>query len=260
MDWDANEDESLSVNVPPPDYTTYAFFKGTTTDVPADAAVRTATRVPEDFRRNAAADALFPDPTVDGAYEGIYEYVDDDAAYLEPSSTYWHESRGFPPRRRVTLPGYRRCKSYDVASRRTLPQGTLLLVDDDDDRHVTGCDVTRSILALDRQGNVFYVPRSSLRRFDDSSGQPWFFPTPMTSHQATVFVAAQHQNGCFVVYRPAEEERSTGGRPEYVLAVGLSQGEAQRHFFVKACQEFFGFQLPSVQLSKRIKKFEIQFS
>jgi len=28
---------------------------------------------------------------------------------------------------------------------------------------------------------------------------------------------------------------------------------------VKACQEFFGFQLPSVQLSRRTKKFEIQF-
>jgi len=28
---------------------------------------------------------------------------------------------------------------------------------------------------------------------------------------------------------------------------------------VKACREFFGFQLPSVQLSKRTKKFEIQF-
>jgi len=28
---------------------------------------------------------------------------------------------------------------------------------------------------------------------------------------------------------------------------------------VKACQEFFGFQLPRVLLSKRTKKFEIQF-
>ena len=28
---------------------------------------------------------------------------------------------------------------------------------------------------------------------------------------------------------------------------------------VKACQEFFGFQLPSVQLSRRTEKFEIQF-
>jgi len=28
---------------------------------------------------------------------------------------------------------------------------------------------------------------------------------------------------------------------------------------VKACQEFFGFQLPSVQIAKRITKFEIQF-
>jgi len=28
---------------------------------------------------------------------------------------------------------------------------------------------------------------------------------------------------------------------------------------VKACQDFFGFQLPSVQIAKRITKFEIQF-
>ena len=28
---------------------------------------------------------------------------------------------------------------------------------------------------------------------------------------------------------------------------------------VKVCQEFFGFQLPSVQIAKRITKFEIQF-
>jgi len=28
---------------------------------------------------------------------------------------------------------------------------------------------------------------------------------------------------------------------------------------IKACQEFFGFQLPSVQIAKRTTKYEIQF-
>jgi len=92
---------------------------------------------------------------------------------------------------------------------------------------VSGCDVTRSVLALDRRGSAFYVPRWSLRPFDDSSDQPWFFPTPLSPHQATLFVAAQRKNGCFIVYKPAVEERSMDGRPEYVLAVGLSQGENQ---------------------------------
>jgi len=166
--------------------------------------------------------------------EGIYEYVDDHA-YLEPSPAYWHESRGFQPRySRVTLPSYRRYQqAYEVTSRRTLPRGTLLLVDDD--HHVTGCDVTRSIMAFDRQGSVFYVPRSSVRRFDDSSAQPWLFPVPLSSHQATVYVAGPRQNGCFVVYRPCLEERSTKGHPEYVLAVGLSQGETWGQIQTVSC-------------------------
>ena len=161
--------------------------------------------------------------------EGIYEYVDEHA-YLEPTPAYsWYESRRFQPRySRVTLPGYHRRYqyAYDVTSHRTLLRGTLLLVhDDDDDRHVTGYDVTRSIMALDNQGSVFYVPRSSVRRYDDSSGQPWLFPVRLSAHQATLYVSGPRQNGCFLVYRPSEEERSTEGHPEYILAVGLSQGE-----------------------------------
>ena len=112
-------------------------------------------------------------------------------------------------------------RSCGVVGRRTLPRGTLLLVNDDED-HVIGSDVT----ALDRQGHVFHVPRSSLERFGDSCrGEPWFYPTALTSHQATLFVAAQRQNGCFVVYVPTAHETSTERQPEYVLAVGLSQGE-----------------------------------
>jgi len=80
------------------------------------------------------------------------------------------------------------------------------------------------VLALDGQGRAFCVPRWSLRRFDDPSEQPWYFPTPLTAHQATVLVANQRQTGCFVVYRPAEEDATAKDRPEYVLAVGLWQG------------------------------------
>lgn len=229
LDCDVNEDESLSVEVPPPDYATYAFFRDKSASVPADATVnhlaRTAPKLRRNFHQNATAVTLLPDERVNDVYESIYEYVDDEA-YLEPSPMYWNESRGIYPRRRSTLPAYGRRQSCDFTGRRTLPSGTLLLIDDvADDPHATGCDVTRSVLALDRQGSAFYVPLSSLRPFDDSSGQPWYFPTPLTPHQATVFVAAQRQNGCFVVYKRAVEERSAEGRPEYVLAVGLLQGE-----------------------------------
>lgn len=251
----ADKDESLSVLIPAPDYTTYEFRRqDTSTNFPDDHAavnvVKTgASRLARDFNRNSAEVPL-PDHTDVGTYERIYEFVDDHA-YLEPSPTYCYVSRDLQSRdlrsrdmrrRGASPPDYRRRQSYDVISRRTLLSGTLLLlVDDDDDRHVTGCDVTRPVLALDRHGGAFYVPRSSLRRFDDASGRPWLFPTPLSAHQATVFVAAQRQNGCFVVYRPADEEASPGPRPQYVLAVGLSQGDAQDRisFKVKIISRIF---------------------
>jgi len=132
---------------------------------------------------------------------------------------YWRES--LQARRRVSVPVYRRRQSSDAAVRRTLPAGTLLLVHHDDS-DVTGCDV---ILALDRQGSAFYVPLSSLRRCDDSASQQRYYPTPLSPHQATVFIAAQRQKGCFIVYKPALEETLNEGRQEYVLAVGLSEGK-----------------------------------
>jgi len=216
------------VEVPPPDYTTYAFCHDTSTNLPAEAAVRrvvrTAPSLAEGAFHQSSALAVLPKQKVDD----IYEYIDDQT-YLEPSPTYWHDSCGLQSGlRRVTLPRYCRRHSNDIIGRRTLPRGTLLLVDDDDDRHVTGCDVTRSVLALDRQGSAFYVPGTGLWRFGDSSGAPWYFPTPLTPHQATVFIAAQHQKGCFAVYKPAVEEGLAKVRPEYILAVGLSQGETQR--------------------------------
>jgi len=123
---------------------------------------------------------------------------------------------------------YRYCRhqSHEVSTRRTLPLGTLLLVDSDD-RCLNESDATRPVLALDRLGAAFYLPRSSVRQFDDASQQSWFFPVPLSPYQATVFVAARRQNGCFVVYQPTLDETFVEGRPEYVLAVGLSQGETQ---------------------------------
>jgi len=204
------------VEVPAPDHTIYSYAscrQAAAIPTAVDHA-RTTSRLAAD-RRQIASVELLPVQTVEDGYEGVYELVDDDA-YLEPSATYRHESRD----RRVTWYGHRRRQSYEVVDRLTLPRRTLLLVDG----HVTGCDVTRPVLALDRQGRAFYVPQSSLRPFDEPSTQPWYFPTPLSAHQATVFIAAQRQNGCFVVYRPAQEERPAEDRPDYVLAVGLSQG------------------------------------
>jgi len=39
----------------------------------------------------------------------------------------------------------------------------------------------------------------------------------------------------------------------------LEQFKTNNIEIVKACQEFFGFQIPSVQTAKRTTKFEIQF-
>jgi len=205
-----NDDESLSVEIPPADYTTYAFCRGIAYE---DSAAYDQVRSASGPGHPAALQQA-----TDGKYEYIYDYVDepDLHAYLQPSPCAdWYEPRSL-----------KFSYSRRHLSRRTLLSGTLLLVDSDD-RHVTGCDVTQSVLALDRQGSAFYVPMTSLRRFDDPSGQPWLYPTPLSPHQATIFVAAQRQKGCFVVYKPAGEETSVEGRPEYVLAVGLPQSKSR---------------------------------
>jgi len=72
---------------------------------------------------------------VDDTYEGFYELVDYDHAYLEPSSTHLSGSRDQCP---VTWYGPRQSHDVPMERRLTLPSHTLLLVDQ---HHVTGCDV-----------------------------------------------------------------------------------------------------------------------
>jgi len=75
---DNEDDDILSVNVPPPDVATYAYYR----DVPTCTAAAvnhvfatTSRRTEEDIE------------TADQPYEAIYEHVDDlHASYLEPSS------------------------------------------------------------------------------------------------------------------------------------------------------------------------------
>jgi len=77
-------------------------------------------------------------------------------------------------------------------------------------------------LAYDKDGNAFYVPTALLAPYGDPSGESWFYPLPLSSRQATLFLNAVHANGCFVIYRLSDSE-VTGprGRGGYNLSVCL---------------------------------------
>lgn len=73
-----------------------------------------------------------------------------------------------------------------------------------------------TVLAFDKYGSAFYVPAADLKEHGDPAGEPWFFPVPLTSFQATVLLSTRQTDGCFLVhreYRPAEHST------QYSLAV-----------------------------------------
>lgn len=95
------------------------------------------------------------------------------------------------------------------------------------------------VLAFDREGAAYYIPRSELRRYGDPTGESWFYPIALTVHQASLFIGAERQEGCFLVYRPAGDSRwqnrrrQFSGSPvsdvadtvEYMLSVGTFGGQ-----------------------------------
>lgn len=75
-------------------------------------------------------------------------------------------------------------------------------------------------LAYSREGDPFFVPTSLLAPYGDPGLEPWFYPLPITPRQATLFLAQDHAEGCFLVYRPAGGESGTGrGTATYNLSV-----------------------------------------
>jgi hypothetical protein len=80
---------------------------------------------------------------------------------------------------------------------------------------------------LDRDGIVYCIPRSELRRHGDPSGEPWYYPIAISVRQATLFIALERQEGCFMVYQPSSLIESPGNRQSipYFLSVGRSDGQ-----------------------------------
>ncbi|KAK2170645.1 hypothetical protein LSH36_1g02002 [Paralvinella palmiformis] len=60
-------------------------------------------------------------------------------------------------------------------------------------------------LVYDRSGRALYVPRGHLKRYGDPDGEAWFYPIPISSRQATLFLSQERQEGCFLVYRPTNK-------------------------------------------------------
>jgi len=102
------------------------------------------------------------------------------------------------------------------------------------------------VFAFDHEGFVYYIPRFELRLHGDPTGESWFYPIALTVHQASLFVSAERQEGCFVVYRPAGSSellhpshfsdglvRVEGDDDvQYVLSVGRSDGQVLHYLIV----------------------------
>lgn len=61
-------------------------------------------------------------------------------------------------------------------------------------------------IVYDKLGRIFYMPSQYLKRHGDPLGEPWFYPIEISSHQATLFLSAQGQEGCFLVYKPSKRK------------------------------------------------------
>ena len=56
-------------------------------------------------------------------------------------------------------------------------------------------------LCYDKLGRGFYIKKEFIKHFNDPSEEPWFYPVPITSQQATLFLRSSDQKGCFLVYK-----------------------------------------------------------
>lgn len=83
-------------------------------------------------------------------------------------------------------------------------------------------------LALDKKARCFYIPLQLLKKFGDPREEPWFYPVPLSSRQATLFISDVQQDGCFIVYEPVNKLPGVA----YNLSVGRDNGDVL-HYHVK---------------------------
>ena len=72
-----------------------------------------------------------------------------------------------------------------------------------------------TLLTYDEEGSAFYVPAVDVKLHGDPAGEPWFYPVPLTSLQATILLSTSQTDGCFLVYRELARDDSV----EFSLSV-----------------------------------------
>ena len=85
-----------------------------------------------------------------------------------------------------------------------------------------------TVLVFDKSGRSLYISKQHLKRYGDPEGEPWFYPIPITSRHATLFLSQEKQEGCFIVYRSAKSSGAT-----YNLSVCRYNGDVVHYHIVE---------------------------
>ena len=93
-------------------------------------------------------------------------------------------------------------------------------------------------LGFDKEGCAFYVPSHFLKKYGEPEGEPWFYPTSMTSRQASLFLSSMRQEGCFVVYCPDDGVSNVA----YNLSVCLANGDVVHYHILENVHGDFGIE------------------
>ena len=113
----------------------------------------------------------------------------------------------------------------DIANCRLMTRGSFLLARcpaislSSDCKPITQNELdcfTGTLLAYDDEGCALYVPSVDMKVHGDPAGEPWFYPVPLTSLQATILLSTRQTDGCFLVYSDTTEHRDS---VEYSLSV-----------------------------------------
>lgn len=123
-----------------------------------------------------------------------------------------------------------RLKNFESPSEMTLTEGTLLIIKRKDEIVFDNPDFGKTFLGFDHMGFAYYVPSDMTKRYGDPRNEKWFYPIEMTAREATLFLSAVNQKGCFVVYQPAKPSESL---PLYCLSVSLGNGDVVHYNIVE---------------------------
>lgn len=93
-------------------------------------------------------------------------------------------------------------------------------------------------LGFDKEGCAFYIPSQFLKKYGEPEGEPWFYPTSMTSRQASLFLSSMRQEGCFVVYCSDDGVSNVA----YNLSVCLTSGDVVHYHILENIHGDFGIE------------------